>query len=269
MLVSTEQKIVVPIPAGTEDLRVKVVDSRIEELLPGEVDGQVEITYDTSITFYETDYEKIFSLIEASKLSIDDRFLRRRPKTEKQSNFRKRVIAAILAGLEDFKAPLFDPSIDKNDNIYFCYGNRPGVARQANWWIENAPKYLPGISRIGTTAEHDAFLATLIKKGFATWEQVCDNSKEIGHYRDSEDAKEDFENTGSRPLGEFYDLGNTNKITLKGKEGSDVSIKGGNYYYDGYSCPLAEVSYFGDSSDFYSIANTIYCGGVGWIVLDA
>jgi len=205
------------------------------------------------------DIEKFFSLVEASKLSIDDAFLQHKPNTN-QKRFKERLIAAIKAGLNDFYAPRIDPSINSDNKIYFCTGSKPGVEKSAYWWFKNAPKFMPGC-RMGLDAERDAFLATLIKRELATWEQICDHSEEIGHYWDSYDTKRKLEPTGSRPLGEFYDLANTFKITLRDEEEAIFSLGGGSYCYHSFHYPLADV-------------NDCDCSGrykkhsVGWLILE-
>ncbi len=122
-------------------------------------------------------------------------------------------------------------------------------------------------SRIGTTKERIAFLGLLIKylieeKGYTisdAWKAVCDQSKDLGHYWDSDDAKHDFEDTGSRQVGEWYDLANTYKIIVDDEEGG-FSLVGGNYDYYGYDYPLADVNSI-------IFPNYEYFFSVGWLVL--
>ena len=240
------KEILVSVPKGAKNIRTSVVD------------GQIKIKY--TITTKAENYEQYFSVVEASELSLDDDFLKHEPQTEEQEIFKQRVKDAIKSGLSDFMAPNLDPSVDKEGNIYYKPGSKPGVDRSSIWWYDNAPKFIPDKSRLGTTAERIAFLAVLIKKDLATWEQICDHSEEIGHYWDSKDAKHDLEKTGSRPVGEFYDLGNTYKITEKKKAGG-FSLVGGNCNYDGFYYPVANVR----DSDF---PNYYYYYSVGWLVLD-
>lgn len=231
------QTLSVSLPEGVENIRTSEDNTEVET---------------------RENYEQYFSLVEASKLSLNDEFLKNTPQTKKQEEFKQMVVEAIKSGLSDFKAQTIDPSVDENGKIYYKPGSKPGIGYSPNWWHKNAIKVVPGKSRQGTTVERIVFLAVLIKSGLATLEQICDHSEEIGHYRDSEDAKYDFEETGSRPVGEFYDLGNTCKIT-ENKEDGGFSFVGGDYYNFGSNYPLANVGDVGNPCNNYYY-------GVGWLV---
>jgi len=204
--------------------------------------------------------EELFPLVEASTLSLNDVFLQHEPATYSQAVFKKSVQDAIENGLSDFRVPAIDPSID-GDRIYFKPGSMPGVGKSANWWLENAPKYM-SCCRMGFDSERIAFLAMFIKEGFATWTQICDNSKEIGHCYDSKDPKHALEQTGSRPLGKFYDLVNTFKITVKdGTDGLRFSLSGGCWDICGCTYHLGwfyELNY----------PDIDLRDSVGWLVID-
>lgn len=242
------QEILVSVPKEAKNIRASVID------------GQVKIMYTITTKAEAENYEQYFSVVEASKLSLDDDFLKHEPQTEKQEKFKQRVIDAIKSGLSDFKAQCLDPSVDEEGNIYYKPGSKPGVGYSSKWWNKNALKLIPGKSRQGTTAEIIAFFAILIKKGLATWEQICDHSEEIGHYWDSKDPKHDFEETGSRLVGEFYDLGNTCKIT-KNKKAGGFSLVGGCYLGLGSNYPLTDVLDVDNPNYNFNV-------GVGWLVLD-
>ena len=177
---------------------------------------------------------------------------------------------AIKSGLTDFRAQRMDPSFNENGNISYQAGRKPAVGKSPTWWKENAEKFIPEKrSRMGTTKERIAFLGLLIKylvekEGCTVsyaWKAVCDQSKGLGHYWDSDDAKHDFETTGSRKIGEWYDLANTFKITMDEKKASGFSLVGGYCNYNGNFYPLADVS------GVYN-PNGDYDYSVGWLVLD-
>ena len=161
-----------------------------------------------------------------------------------------------------------DASSDEEGNICYKAGMKPAVGKSANWWKEKAKEFMPEKdSRLGTTKERIAFLGLLIKylieeKGYTVanaWKAVCDQSKDLGHYWDSEDAKHGFEPTGSRPIGEWYDLANTGKITVDDVSGGFLLV-GGNYYNNGNYYPLAGVVTF-------NYPNNNYFNSTGWLVL--
>ncbi len=212
--------------------------------------------------------EKYFPIVRASELSFNDEFLNHRPINSTQRRLKRALITAIGSGLSDFRAQRMDACLDEDGNICFKAGMKPAVGKTANWWKETAEKFMPEKrSRIGTTKERIAFLGLLIKylieeKGYKVkdaWKAVCDQSKDLGHYWDSENAKHEFEDTGSRQIGEWCDLGNTCKITEE-DEASGFSLVGGSYFGNGDDYPLADVGSIGGPD------NVCY-GGVGWFVL--
>ena len=212
--------------------------------------------------------DKYFPIVKASTLSLKDEFLKHEPETEEQREFKNALISAIKSGLSDFRAQRMDACFDEEGNICFKAGMKPAVGKSPNWWKETAKKFMPEKgSRLGTTKERIAFLGLLIKylieeKGYTVsnaWKAVCDQSKDLGHYWDSENAKHDFEDTGSRQVSEWYDLANTYKITVDDVAGG-FSLVGGNYVGGGNCCPLADVI----SVDY---PNDGCNGSVGWLVL--
>lgn len=212
--------------------------------------------------------EEYFPIVKASTLSLDDEFLKYKPKTEQQKTFKKSLVKAIKSGLIDFRAQRMDPSFDKNGRIYYQAGEKPAVGKSTNWWKENAKEFLPEKnSREGSTKERIAFLGLLIKyliekEGYTVsdaWKAVCDQSKDLGHYWDSKDAKYDFEPTGSRKIGEWFDLANAYKITVD-DEASGFSLFGGFYSSFGDDYPLADVDNFNNSNGNHN-------DSTGWLVL--
>lgn len=213
--------------------------------------------------------EKYFPIVKASTLSLEDEFLKHEPETNQQTRFKNALNSAIKSGLSDFRAQRMDACFDEEGNICFKAGMKPAVGKlSANDWKRVAKEFLPEKeSRLGTTKERIAFLGLLIKylieeKGYEVkdaWKAVCDQSKDLGHYWDSENAKHEFEDTGSRQIGEWCDLGNTCKITEEDEAGG-FSLVGGscNFYGDNY--PLADV----DGVDY---PNNVYGNSVGWFVL--
>ena len=216
--------------------------------------------------------DDVFILVEASKLSLDDEFMQHVPTTEREEDLKRLLTKAIQKGLKDFYRPKYDPSFNKDGTgVTFKAGERPKVGKSYNWWKEVAEKFMPERhGRLGTKSEYAAFLGVLIKKLVEdckwsvakAWHAVCNNSKELGHYGNSEGAKTSFEDTGMREICGFFDLANTYKILA---EDEDDNI--GGFWLAGGGC-------YG-ISDYYPLAylcrgvdlfNAYYCG-VGWFVL--
>ena len=210
-----------------------------------------------------------FVLVEASKLSCKDEFMQYEPTSDNQRKFKKLLTKAIKSGLSDFWHSKLDPSFNEERNgLVFEAGKMPAVGKSYNWWEEKARQYLPERgSRLGTKKEYIAFLGILIKSLVASgwsmskaWEAVCDDSRELGHYWNSENARHDFEPTGSRENSDFCDLANTYKILAEDEETGGFLLAGGNYYDNSNFVPLASLCR--DTSPVY-----VYGYSVGWLVL--
>lgn len=251
------------LPQEAKNIRTTIVGTDIEILFdieenPKEIKGTQEWL------------DKYFPIVKASTLSLEDDFLKHEPTSESQKETKKEIISAIKSGLCDFRAQKMDPSMDENGNIYYKVGEKPAVERIiVKEWKKKAKDFLPEKnSRLSENKEHYAFLALLIKyliekkhyKVGNAWKAVCDQSKNLGHYIDSKNWKGDFELTGSRKVGKWYDLGNTFKITINEKTGGFV-IFGGCYNSYGDDCPLADAISIDYPDNFYNYS-------VGEIVLD-
>lgn len=213
--------------------------------------------------------DKYFPIVRASTLSLEDEFLKHEPTSKRQKKTKKKIISAIKSDLCDFRAQRMDPTMDENGNIYYKVGEKPAVGEVVKKWKKKAKDFLPEKnSRLGENNEHYAFLALLIKylienENYTVsdaWKAVCDQSKNLGHYRDSKNWKGKLEPTGSRKVGKWYDLGNTYKITVNEKAGG-FSIFGG--YFNGYGCHYPLVNIYAVYSPNYE-----YGISVGWLVLD-
>ena len=222
-------------------------------------------------TEFETVIFDAFVLVEASKLSLDDEFMKYNPKTEREERFKKQLTEAIKKGVKDFWRPRYDPSFNKTETgICYVEGKRPAVGKSYNWWNRLAKAFCPERhSRLGTKSEYVAFLGVLIKKlveiGWKVkeaWNAVCNDSKELGHYRDSKNAKHVFEDTGSREICGFFDLANTHKIVAEDEENGHFWLAGGLYGINSYCFPLADLRH-----DFNRDCDYFY--GVGWTVIPA
>ena len=255
---TTEMKFVVPKGWG---INVEVMD-----------DGSHVLTIKPDIATTENTTchlrEGIFKKVPASELSLKDNFMNHIPQTEQEKNFMAEVKKVIRVGMHDFWRPVCDPSFDDNGRICYEPGKIPAVGKSYNWWAKTAKEFKPEQgSRLGTKSEYIAFLAVLIKELVNSgksvewaWNAVCNDSKELGHYRNSENAKHAFEDTGSREICGWCDLGNACKILAEDEEAGGFWLTGGNYYYYSNDYPLADLYHYDDSN--------IDCNySCGWLVL--
>lgn len=248
------------------EMEIKVSNGRIinAEVLKG---GTCKITVEMNTE--GANANDVFVLCEASKLSLDDEFMKHTPCSDEERTFKKLLEEAIKSGLKDFYRPVCDPSLDKAENICYVSDTKPAVGKSYNWWKETAKQFCPERgSRLGTKKEYIAFLGILIKKlsksGWSVaeaWNAVCNDSKELGHYRNSPNAKYEFEPTNSRKVCGFYDLANAYKILSEDEEAGGFWLASGNCYDNSNVIPLAGLyHYFScDDGDNFS---------VGWLVLE-
>ena len=168
--------------------------------------------------------------------------------TERQKKFRADVMKALENMPEEgFRwIPVYEPSKDDGGNLQYVSGVIALRGLNCYDWEEAFQNYSPeNGSRMSSITTYFLLLLRLLKDGFATIEQLADDSKQIGHYWDSENAKHKFEKTGERQLGGLYGFaGNTDKIVKVSELGSGssgFSLLGGRYYYSGDLYPLAGV----------------------------
>lgn len=215
--------------------------------------------------------KSVFLKVPASELRLDDEFLKYQPKTKNEKEFKELVEDAIKSGLKDFYRPKYDPSFSE-DGTSICYvpGKKPAVGKSYNWWAKVAKEFNPERkSRLGTKTEYVVFLAVLIKELVTSgkpieraWNAVCNDSKELGHYMTSKDAKNGFEPTGSREVYGWYDLANTYKILREDGDNGGFWVAGGYCKNSSNYFPLADLYHnFGRDDEF-----RCRCG---WLVFDS
>lgn len=189
--------------------------------------------------------------------------LKHKPENGEEAKFIANLKEAISKSISDFEVFVNDPSMD-NGKLQFVPGFKPAVGYSYNEWEELAKEN--GL-RLGTKDEYILFLGWLItgliNEGWSerdAWFAVCTNSKELGHYYDSVDAKNDFEPTGSRRIVGKCDLANTCKILAKDEKAGGFWLAGGLYNYYGIVNPLANLFLCNN----YDNHNN---NSVGWFVL--
>ena len=165
--------------------------------------------------------------------------------TERQKKFRADVMKALENMPEEgFRwIPAYEPSQNNGGNLQYVSGVNVLRGLNSYNWEEAFQNYSPeNGSRMSSITTYFLLLLRLLKDGFATVEQLADDSKEIGHYWNSENAKHEFEKTGERQLGGLYGFaGNTYKIVKDSESSSGFSLIGGGCYYGGNEFPLADV----------------------------
>ena len=213
---------------------------------------------------------KDFVLVEAENLSMNDEFMKFEPQTAREEQTKYLIIDAINNETKNFYRPKYDPSFtDNGKGICFVPGKKPAVGKSYPWWRKIAHNFYPERnSRLGTKLEYGAFLGVLIKKLVEegnsvkwAWNAVCNDSKELGHYWNSEDGKHELEATGSRCVCGFCDLANSYKVLERDSYSQCIQLVGGSCNKFSFNSPLAFYKYFNSRS-------VVFGYGVGWIVLE-
>lgn len=210
-----------------------------------------------------------FVLIEASKLSLKNKFMQYKPVTQNEKELKRRLTILINMGLQDFYCQKYAPSLNEKQSFDYIVGSEPALGKTYKWWKREAKKYLPERkSRLGTRAEYTAFLGFLIKKlisnGWSAsraWNAVCNDSSQLGNYWNNTTSSARVEPTGSREICGFFDLGNTCKLVSADKYDNEFWQFGGTAYENGFEYPLVQGFYYAN------VANEGFCS-VGWIVLE-
>ena len=173
------------------------------------------------------------------------------------------------AKVQPFWKPIYDPSLDDGE-VIFKAGNVPAVDYSFNFWKQQAEK-MPTVDGkkwgIGTEDQYYAFLVwlvnSLIERGWTIKDSlsaVVLDSKELGHYEDSENAKHDFEATGSREVCGVYDLANAFKYLVSTDKNCTLLGAGGACREHGDTSPLASLLYLRSK-------DSCYINVIGWLVL--
>lgn len=188
--------------------------------------------------------------------------------------FIEAVTEVKVAKIKSFYRPIYDPSDERDHMVAYKKGKKPAVDHSYNWWVETAEKMPTVESRpwhLATEYQYYAFLVWLInqlvqagKSVGEVLEQVVIDSKELGHYCNSEHSTnaERFEQTGSRYICGVFDLVNTNKIlACSDEKAGGFWFAGGNCRNFGFNAPLAELEY-------YTNVDGNHLSGVGMLVLE-
>lgn len=255
------EKIAVMLPNGARNIRISI----------NQKEGKVEIGYEKErrILLSELNFlDEFLPIVEVSKLSKKDEFLKHNPETAKQEKIKNEIIEIIDLGMEDFRAQRMDLTFDANGNICFKKGEKPAVGKSVDYMMSQAVNFLKEKNtKIGTTKRWVGFLAILIKslinEGYSVekaWHVVCDDSTEIGNFRKSSNLQNSMEPTGSREIAGWCDLGNTYKVIRDDLTGEILYVGGGcNSFGDDHSLATFKNLY----NIFYETQN-----GTIWLTAD-
>ena len=136
---TTEQTLSISIPESARNLREKILEGG----------RKADNTFNNVITNVEEvkgtkEYiEKYFPIVKASELMLGDEFLKYRPETVEQSNFKRRLIKTIKYGISDFRAQSIDPSFDEKGKICYKAEMKPAIGKSVKWWKQNSEEFLP------------------------------------------------------------------------------------------------------------------------------
>ena len=194
-----------------------------------------------------------FDDLTEDDLLFDTNGKKRQFVTNKQKKFKADVMKALKnKPKEGYRwIPVYEPSKNSKGNLRYTAGKEVLLALNSYEWEKKFEEYSPkNGSREASITTYFLLLLRWLKDGMATIEQLADNSKEIGNYWDSKDAKHSREKTGEREFGGLYGfVGNTYKIVKDSESDSGVSIVGGYYHTFGDSYPLADVLHVEDPHD--------------------
>lgn len=204
-------------------------------------------TVEHKTAFSEAEFNRLFPVVEIEAFQLSDKCMQFKPKTERQIRVYNSIVRAKTIGMKNFRVAAIAPSLSEDgQTIIYREGMKPAVGKSPMWWKEALICFMPRMnSRMARVIESDVRLGTIIKylveEGYEiedAWNAVCDDSRNIGNYSDSENTKHELELTGSRPVGKWCDLGNVFNI-ISNNTLSGFWITGGCYKVKGKNYPLA------------------------------
>lgn len=140
--------------------------------------------------------------------------------------------------------PVFEPSVS-DKNLQYVAGEKVLRMLYSDEWEQIFNEYSPtNGSQPASITTYFLLALRWLKDGTATLKQLADDSKEIGHYWDTENYKGDLEKTGEREFGGLFGfVGNTYKIVKDPASDSGFSYVGGHCGGFGNDMPLTNVKF--------------------------
>lgn len=206
----------------------------------------------------------MFKLVKASKLSLSDDFMNYSPKYYNEEKIYNRLYELIeKSALEDFYAPIIDPTKDENGNICYQYGKKPCNNKSYEWWGTQADNFYPEKnSRLGRDDDFVAFLGTLVQflvysdwEVKDAWRAICYDSSVIVNYT-----------FGAKTTGfeaafcGYYDLVASYKILARHPNEPNVIILGSG---------SISTTPIGDIGNIYINPKKNIAGATGWLIYSA
>ena len=215
----------------------------------------------TQKEYLEKEFETIS--IPSSDSPIYEKLLRYKPTNYNENIFVNRLKGAMRKTVKGFKIFVNDPSIN-NGKLQFLPGCKVAVGYSYNEWKRIAKRN--GL-RLGEIDEYILFIGwlinSLVNEGWSEADArfaIFTDSRVLGHYCNSENAKETFELTGSRKVAGKCDLSNTCKILARDRNVDGFWVVSGSYDSNSNCSPIA---HFGVNCNYVGH----YDDGVGWFVL--
>lgn len=170
--------------------------------------------------------------------------------SRKKAEYKENVIEALKnKPKEGYRwIPVYEPSPAPDGGIQFVKGKKPLVNISCAEWGQKLRQYSP-VNGSEELSKWTYFLLTLrwLKDGVATLDEVVEHSENIGHYSDSDNAKNEFEKTGEREFGGLCGfVGNTCVFVKDHKSRTKHGIAGGAFCNIGKLCPMVNVNSVND-----------------------
>lgn len=259
-----EMKIEIPEVKGARCVSTKMKDGYIL-VLEFEIEEDAEKNGTFSIS--ESELE-----CRIDPNTFEGEWMKHQPTTRRQKETLNLYQEAKAKGrLHAFTCMTIDPSI-KDEKVVYQKGLPPAIGFSQKKWAKMLKDYNPSRnSRQMTRTEYvcrNLFLIQkLVESGYEiedAWTAVCVDSTKIGHYLFSDNAKEDFEPTGSREICGFCDLANAFKFLSEDSwdEADGFLAAGGSYNLTSCLCPVAALH---RNNNFVGNVNNY---GVGMLALD-
>ena len=261
-MITLEMKIAIPEVKGGRCVSTEMKDGYI--LAKFEIEEETEKNETSSI--FES---KLECRIDPNLFAGE--WLNHQPTTPRQKETLHLYLDAKAKGrLHTFTCMTIDPSV-KDGKLVYQKGLPIKTGFSQRQWAKMLREYNPSRnSRQMTRTEYACrnlfLIQRLVESGYEieeAWKVICDDSKKIGHYRNSDNPKGTFEPTGSREVCGFCDLANAWKFIAEDpwEKAGGFWAAGGNYYYDSKNNPVADLDHFydvdGDNGN-----------GVGMLALD-